>query len=67
MPTESVEMSAGAPRTWRRFKFPQSLIKYVFLLLILVFVTISLEYVNVNITRSLHLHIKLLMCPIMGT
>ena len=51
MPTESVEVTSGAPRTWRRFKFPQSLIKYVILLLILVFVTISIEYLNVHLSR----------------
>ncbi len=51
MPTESVEVTAGAPRTWRRFKFPQSLIKYMILLLILVFVTISIEYLNVHLSR----------------
>ena len=51
MPTETAEATAGAPRTWRRFKFPQSLIKYVILLLILVFVTISIEYLNVHLSR----------------
>jgi phosphonate transport system permease protein len=44
-------VTTGAPRTWRRFKFPQSLIKYVILLLILVFVTISIEYLNVHLSR----------------
>ena len=51
MPTESVELNSGAPRTWRRFKYPQSLIKYVILLLILVFITVSIEYLNVHLGR----------------
>ena len=51
MPTESLEAEGGAPRTWRRFKFPQSLIKYVTLLLILVFVSISIDYLNVHLSR----------------
>jgi len=53
MPTESIEMTSGAPRSWRRFKFPQSLIKYAVLLIILVFVAISIDYLNVHLSRFL--------------
>jgi phosphonate transport system permease protein len=51
MTTDSLKVTGGAPRTWRRFKFPQSLIKYVTLLLILVFIGISIEYLNVHLSR----------------
>ena len=51
MTTNTAKITAATPRTWRRFKFPQSLIKYAILLLILVFVTISIEYLNVHLSR----------------
>lgn len=51
MTSNTAKVSAGAPRTWRRFKFPQSLIKYFIVLFVLVFVVISTEYLNVHLSR----------------
>jgi len=46
--------SGGSPiKTWSRFKYPQSLIKYGVMLIILVFIAISLEYLNVHLERFL--------------
>lgn len=42
---------AGTPRTWSRFKYPESLIRYGVLLLILVFLAYSLEYLDVHLER----------------
>jgi len=39
------------PRTWSRFKYPQSLIRYILYLVIFVFVVYSLEYLNVPVGR----------------
>jgi phosphonate transport system permease protein len=43
----------GSARTWRRFKYPQSLIKYGVILTILVFVAVSIEYLNIHLERFL--------------
>jgi len=46
--------SSGSPiKTWSRFKYPQSLIKYGIMLIILVFIAISIEYLNVHLGRFL--------------
>ncbi len=44
--------SAGIPiKEWRRFKYPQSLIKYGVTLGILLFIFISIEYLNIHVGR----------------
>lgn len=44
--------SAGIPiKEWRRFKYPQSLIKYGVSLGILLFIVISIEYLNIHLDR----------------
>ncbi len=44
--------SAGIPiKEWRRFKYPQSLIKYCVSLGILLFIVISIEYLNIHLGR----------------
>ena len=48
---EQVLPDADLQRTWSRFKYPQSLIRYGIFLLILVFVGYSLAYLNVNLGR----------------
>ena len=40
-------------KTWRRFKYPQSLIKYGIMLIILVFIAISIQYLNIHLERVL--------------
>jgi phosphonate transport system permease protein len=40
-------------KTWRRFKYPQSLIKYGIMLIILVFIAISIKYLNIHLERVL--------------
>ena len=50
--TETSLNSAEAPiKEWRRFKYPQSLIKYGVTLGILLFVIISIEYLNIHLGR----------------
>jgi phosphonate transport system permease protein len=51
MTTNTAKITTATPLTWRRFKFPQSLIKYLILLSILVFVAVSVEYLNVHLSR----------------
>ena len=51
MTINSVETVSGSAPTWRRFRYPQSLIKYGIILLILVFIGISTEYLNVHLSR----------------
>ena len=49
---KSQSVSTTAPeRTWSRFQYPQSLIKYGGYLLILAFVIFSMEYLNVHVGR----------------
>jgi phosphonate transport system permease protein len=44
--------SAGVPiKEWRRFKYPQSLIKYGVTLGVLLFIVISIEYLNIHVGR----------------
>ncbi len=40
-------------KTWSRFKYPQSLIKYGIMLIILVFIAISIKYLNIHLERVL--------------
>ncbi len=51
--TDTVNSSGSPIKTWSRFKYPQSLIKYGVLLIILVFIAISIEYLNVHLSRFL--------------
>lgn len=44
---------AGPSRTWSRFKYPQSLIRFGVYLLILVFIGFSMDYLNVHLGRLL--------------
>ncbi|MBW2059489.1 MAG: phosphonate ABC transporter, permease protein PhnE [Deltaproteobacteria bacterium] len=45
-------MSGGGPqRTWSRFKYPQSLIRFGIYLLIVVFIGYSVDYLNVHLGR----------------
>jgi phosphonate transport system permease protein len=39
--------------TWRRFKYPQSLIKYGITLIILIFIAVSIEFLNIHLERFL--------------
>jgi len=38
-------------KTWSRFKYPQSLIRYIIYLIVFVFIVYSLEYLNVPVGR----------------
>lgn len=49
----TLNSTSGSPRTWRRFKYPQSLIKYGITLIILVFIAISIDYLNIHLERLL--------------
>lgn len=40
-------------KTWSRFKYPQSLIKYGIMLILLVFIAISIKYLNIHLERVL--------------
>jgi phosphonate transport system permease protein len=51
--TDTVNSSGSPIKTWSRFKYPQSLIKYGVMLIILVFIAISIEYLNVHLSRFL--------------
>ncbi len=51
MTTSTPNPTGAPPGTWRRFKYPQSLIKYGVMLIILVFIAISIEYLNVHTER----------------
>ncbi len=51
--TDTVNSSGNPIKTWSRFKYPQSLIKYGVMLIILVFIAISIEYLNVHLSRFL--------------
>lgn len=53
MTVNSPSINAGAARTWHRFKYPQSLIKYGVTLVILVFTVVSADYLNVHVGRFL--------------
>jgi len=51
MTASTAKITAATPRTWRRFRFPQSLIKYGITLLILIFISVSTKYLNVHLDR----------------
>jgi phosphonate transport system permease protein len=51
MTTTTVDTPGGSEKTWSRFKYPQSLIKYGIILIILVFIAISIEYLNIHLER----------------
>jgi phosphonate transport system permease protein len=51
MTTTTVDTPGGSERTWNRFEYPQSLIKYGIILIILVFIAISIEYLNIHLNR----------------
>jgi len=51
MTASTAKITAAIPRTWRRFRFPQSLIKYGITLLILIFISVSTKYLNVHLDR----------------
>lgn len=51
MPTIAIDTGTVPEREWRRFKYPQSLIKYGVTLGILVFIAYSIEYLNIHLDR----------------
>ncbi len=51
--TATLSTTDDSEKTWRRFKYPRSLIKYGIFLIILVFITISIEYLNIHLERFL--------------
>lgn len=53
MTTTTLNAPDDSVKTWRRFKYPQSLIKYGIILIILVFIAISIEYLNIHLERFL--------------
>ncbi len=53
MTTTTLHTPRDSVRTWRRFKYPQSLIKYGIMLIILVFIAISIKYLNIHLERVL--------------
>jgi len=53
MTTTALNSTDTGARTWSRFKYPQSLIKYGVLLVILVFMAVSVEYLNIHLERFL--------------
>jgi phosphonate transport system permease protein len=44
-------MQQGAPLSWKRFHYPQSLYKYAAMLGSLVFIVFSLDYLNIDLDR----------------
>ena len=53
MTTTTLRTPRDSVKTWRRFKYPQSLIKYGIMLIILVFIAISIKYLNIHLERVL--------------
>ena len=53
MTTTTLSTPSDSVKTWRRFKYPQSLIKYGIMLIILVFIAISIKYLNIHLERVL--------------
>jgi phosphonate transport system permease protein len=53
MTTTTLNTPDDSVKTWSRFKYPQSLIKYGIFLIILVFIAISIEYLNIHLERFL--------------
>ena len=53
MTTTTLRTPRDSVKTWRRFKYPQSLIKYGIMLIILVFIAISIKYLNIHMERVL--------------
>ena len=53
MTTTTINAPDDSVKTWSRFRYPQSLIKYGILLIILVFIAVSIEYLNVHLARFL--------------
>lgn len=51
MATASLNSAEPPVKEWRRFKYPQSLIKYIVTLGILLFIVISIEYLNIHLSR----------------
>ncbi len=51
MTTTSLNSTDAPEKEWRRFKYPQSLIKYGVNLCILVFIIISIDYLNIHLNR----------------
>ncbi|MGD8522086.1 MAG: phosphonate ABC transporter, permease protein PhnE [Desulfobacterales bacterium] len=51
MTTATLNTPGGSEKTWSRFEYPQSLIKYGIILIILVFIAISIEYLNIHLNR----------------
>ncbi len=49
--TQARSRSKTAPREWRRFKYPESLYSWSFLLLALVFLSYSVIYLNIPLER----------------
>ena len=59
MPTTTISTTSGGTLSWKRFQYPQSLIKYGVTLGILIFVTISIQYLNIHLERLLGLFPRL--------
>lgn len=53
MTTNTLRTPRDSVKTWSRFKYPQSLIKYGIMLIILVFIAISIKYLNIHLERVL--------------
>jgi len=53
MTATTITTTSGGSLTWKRFKYPQSLIKYVVMLGVLIFITISIKYLNIHLERLL--------------
>ena len=53
MTTTTLRTPRDSVKTWSRFKYPQSLIKYGIMLIILVFIAISIKYLNIHLERVL--------------
>ncbi len=51
MTTTSLASTGSPPREWRRFQYPQSLIKYGVLLALLVFIGYSIHHLNIHLGR----------------
>jgi len=55
MPATTISTTSGGTLAWKRFKYPQSLIKYGVTLVTLIFVTISIQHLNIHLERLLGL------------
>ncbi len=59
MSVTTISTIKGGTLAWKRFQYPQSLIKYGVMLGILVFVAVSIKYLNVHLGRFLEMFPRL--------